>query len=337
MRPFSTPGLALAVSSSGGLGFIPNNHDPRTTRQHLLQILSSLLENRASNPNLPSDTPPVGVGFQTYQESVDEAVALVRDFKVPVVWLFAAREGAREYAEWAKALREVDEAVQVWVQVGTVADALEVARLCGEETVIIAQGSDAGGHQLAKAAGIMTLLPEVKDALAAAGFPDLPVLAAGGIVDGRGAAAALALGADGVVMGTRFLAAEEAGVPEGFREHLLEAWDGGVSTVKTRLFDELRGTGNFPKEYDGRALVNRSVKEDLEGLDKEEAMERYKRALGKKEGEIGYGVEGRLVSYAGTGVGLVRDIKPAKEIIEEIRRDMNKHLRRALESSVAKG
>ena len=348
MRPFSSPELALKVTGAGGLGFIPNNNDTKTTRSHVQQLLDSQADRTPGKPNfeasnLTVDIPCLGVGFQTYQESLEEAVGLVRDFRLPAVWLFAAGGGNVEYKKWADALREASASreseqtlkTQIWVQVGTVADALEVIRLCGKETLLVIQGADAGGHGLAHNAGLMTLLPEVRDALDIAGFKDVRLLGAGGIIDGRGAAAALALGADGVVMGTRFLAASEATTPERFRAQLLKASDGGVNTFRTRLFDELRGTGDFPTGYDGRALVNRTLEDQQKGIPENELEEQYKKALKEKNTSDGYGEEGRLVEYAGTGVGLVKEIKSGSEISREVRKDMGTALEKALKFSRA--
>jgi len=102
----------------------------------------------------------------------------------------------------------------------------------------------------------VSLIPEVADALRAAGLPDIPLVAAGGITDGRGNAAALALGVSGVVMGTRSLGAEEANVPPSFRRAIFEASDGGEVTAWCRAFDAMWGHNMWPPLYDGRCLKN---------------------------------------------------------------------------------
>ena len=105
---------------------------------------------------------------------------------------------------------------KIWIQVGSVAAAVAVASSAHPPDVLVIQGLDAGGHGLARGAGIISLLPEVADALSAIGKPasDIPLIAAGGIADGRGAASALALGAAGVVMGTAFLGSSEIDLPD---------------------------------------------------------------------------------------------------------------------------
>lgn len=105
------------------------------------------------------------------------------------------------------------------------------------------------GHGFEKGAGIISLLPEVADALATEGYGNIPLVTAGGIVDGRGAAAALTLGAQGVVMGTRFLSATEANIHPKWRDAVLATSDGGQNTVRAKLFDELRGPNMWPERY----------------------------------------------------------------------------------------
>ena len=104
---------------------------------------------------------------------------------------------------------------KIWIQIGTVSDAVEVAHLCAPD-VLVVQGADAGGHGLAQGAGIASLLPEVADALREVGKDFIPLVAAGGIVEGRGVAACIASGANTVVIGTRFLASREANITKGY-------------------------------------------------------------------------------------------------------------------------
>ena len=122
---------------------------------------------------------------------------------------------------------------------GTVSEAVEVAKT-GHPDVIVVQGADGGRHGLQHRPGIISLLPEVCDALNREGPVEIPVMAAGGIMDGRGAAAALTLGASGVCLGTRFLACEEATVMKGYQDEVLRVSDGGVSTVATTVYDLVR-------------------------------------------------------------------------------------------------
>ena len=145
-----------------------------------------------------------------------------------------------------KQTRKAAPRTKVWVQVGSVKDAVEIARACKSD-VLVVQGTDAGGHSLAQGAGIMSLLLEVADAVEALAkggtAEEMPLLmAAGGIVEGRGVAAALVLGAAGVTIGTRFLASAEANIAAGYRDEVVRASDGGQNTVKTKIYNSLRGT-----------------------------------------------------------------------------------------------
>jgi nitronate monooxygenase len=130
-------------------------------------------------------------------------------------------------------------------QVQTLAQAKEAAASGAD--VIIAQGRDAGGHS-GMTRGTMGLVPAVVDAVA-----PIPVVAAGGIADGRGLAAALALGAAGVSMGTRFTATRESLWDQAMKAATLAA--GGDQTEQTRVFDVVRGAP-WPTRYPGRALRN---------------------------------------------------------------------------------
>lgn len=205
----------------------------------------------------------------------------------------------------------------MWVQVGSVAQAVEVAKTTKPD-VLVLQGSDAGGHGLARSASVISLVPEVIDALAEERLR-IPVIAAGGISEGRGVAAALALGASGVALGTRFLACKEATIAKGYQDEVVRVHDGGVSTVRSKLYDALRGIVDWPKAYDGRGVANRSYLDAQSGMPDEQNRELYQEEM--RKGDDGWGAEGRMTTYAGTGVGLVTGVKSAEEIIKEISRD----------------
>ncbi|MCJ1389394.1 hypothetical protein MMC18_002251 [Xylographa bjoerkii] len=143
--------------------------------------------------------------------------------------------------------------------------------------------------------------PEVADALHAAGFGHVPLVAAGGVVEGRGVAACLALGAG-----------EEAHVARGSVDAVLRAEDGGIGTVRTRVHDELRATAGWPGRYGARGVVNRRWDDHEAGVRKEENRRRYAGAVEKGDWT-------RLTTYAGTGVGMVKEVKSAAAIVEEVR------------------
>lgn len=324
MGGFTGPDLAVAVTKAGGLGMIGAVNEMDKLDRQLAQASESL---RSSNMDC-SSTLPIGVGLLPFIVKVDEALAVVREYNPAVVWLFAARE-LDDYASLAKQLRHDCPHSQIWIQVGSVAGALHLAKVCKPDALVL-QGIDAGGHGFEKGAGIITLLPESTDTLAAAGFSSIPLLVSGGIVDGRGVAAAFALGARGVVLGTRFLAAKETTVHPKYQAAVLSAEDGGQNTVRAKLFDELRGPNIWPVLYDGRSVRTNSYTDHVSGMPIEKIRELH--AAAEKEEDKGWGESNRATVWAGTGVGLVKKVQPAAEIVEEVREGA----RQALEAAKAR-
>lgn len=306
--------LAVAVSRAGGLGFVAGGFDLSGLGKDMDEAAQLL---KASPVKSTDELLPVGIGFQNWGSDINLALPVIKKYKPAAVWFFAPYQPS-DLIPWAKETRAAtDGKTKIWVQVGTVAEAIEVAQTTKPD-VIILQGSDAGGHGLQQRAGIISLLPEVSDAFAKAGI-DIPLVAAGGIGDGRGAAAALTLGASGVALGTRFLAAEEATIAKGYQNEILRVSDGGVSTVKTKMYDVVRGILNWPPAYDGRGVANRSYLDALQGMSDEENRELYQEAA--KLGDDGWGPEGRMTTYAGTGIGLINKVMSAEAIVKEVQKE----------------
>jgi nitronate monooxygenase len=194
--------LAANVSKAGGLGMVAGGYDLQPGSAHLRALEADLEAARAllGLADLTLTPAPVGVGFVTCRPG---AAALFREAALPIlerylpqaVWLFAPDPGApgepRAHPEMVAALH--DRGVKVFVQVGTVAAAREAVRDGAD--VIVAQGVDAGGHQFAAGAGVISLVPEVRAMLDAefAGR-DIALVAAGGISDPSAVVAAIALG-----------------------------------------------------------------------------------------------------------------------------------------------
>lgn len=179
-------------------------------------------------------TLPLGVGFLLFAAKLESAAAVVAKHRPAVVFLSCPRE-TQDLATWANAMRAASPESRVWIQVPSVTAAVEVARLCAPD-VLVLQGADAGGHGGSPGAGLITLVPETRDALDAAGF-DTPIVGAGGISDGRGVAAALTCGAEGVLLGTAFLVSHEVDLPvKEYQDSILKATDGGNSTVRVDCF-----------------------------------------------------------------------------------------------------
>jgi len=185
--------------------------------------------------------------------------------------------------------------------VQSVAQARDVAARGAD--AIIAQGSEAGGHGAARAT--FPLVPAVVDVAGA-----VPVIAAGGVADGRGLAAALMLGADGVLMGTRFLASTEAATSAEAKRRVVAA--AGDSTIRSTLFDIVRRR-EWPAPYTGRALQNEFTDrwrgreaELMHNLAREEAA--YEEA--RRRGDLDI-----AVLHAGEAVDLIDEVLPAAEIV----------------------
>jgi nitronate monooxygenase len=315
MRLISTSSLALAVSRAGAIGFLGLGTDSTPLAQFLKSITNELLA--LPVPNTPEGILPIGIGFICWGADLKVALDAIQDatLKPAAAWLFAPQD-INELVAWADGIRKASAGkTHIWVQVGTVEDATKVARLCRPEALVI-QGSDAGGHGLKRSASIISLLPECADALRMEGFENIPLIGAGGIADSRGVVAALALGASGVSMGTRFLASPEAEISNGYREDVIRATDGGITTTRTSVYDQLRGTTGWPESYNARGVLNGSFFDWEKGMEDEENEKLYQEAM--TMGDKGWGKEGRMTTYAGTGIGLVKSVMPAGEIVKEV-------------------
>lgn len=189
--------------------------------------------------------------------------------------------------------------------------------------IIVAQGTEAGGHGAMRAT--FTLVPEVADHLRKVA-PETLLVAAGGVADGRGLAAALMLGADGVLVGSRMMASEEALTPPGFQKAILAA--DGDSTVRTKAVDTVRGI-TWPDGFTGRAITTGFVKE-WHGRDAELAepsvqareQERFWKAFHAGEAE-------RTGVFFGEVAGLIHAVRPADEIVRDMAQGAERLLRDA--------
>lgn len=291
------PELAAAVSNAGGLGMLA------LTWKDLEEARQLIRETRKRTAR------PFGVNFVLEWDAARHLDVFLEE-GVKIISFF-----------WGDPRRYIPIAHQAGATVmHTVGSALEARRMAGLGVdVIVAQGWEAGGHVCGQV-GTMALLPSVVDAV-----QPLPVVAAGGIGDGRGLAAALALGADAVWLGTRFLASEEARVHPQYRQRLLNA--GENDTVYTSLFDG--GWANAPH----RVLQNSTFKAWREaGCPASGSRPHEGQVVATPENgrQIPYyhdtiplpGMRGdveKLALYAGQSVGLVAESKPAGVIVREIR------------------
>jgi nitronate monooxygenase len=195
-------------------------------------------------------------------------------------------------------------------QVQTMAHAR--AAVASGADIIVAQGSEAGGHGQTRTT--FTLVPEIADYLTKAA-PETVLVAAGGVADGRGLAAALMLGAEGVLVGSRFMMSEEALVPAGLHEAVARA--SGDATVRTTVLDVVRKL-EWPPEHTGRALRNRFV-DTWHGREGElgtadtvvREFERYTRA--RDAGDMD-----NTGIFIGEAAGLLNDVRPAGDIVRDM-------------------
>lgn len=290
--------LALRVSQSGGLGLIGGGY----STDKLADDVKTALQNRKGNEQ-------IGFGLLTFtmtdQQAILDILDSIKDSDlISCIWLFGGGEEV-----WVKLLRRHYSKFHIIIQVHTVEAALEAKQLGAD--IIVAQGSDAGGHGGAESSSILTLVPEI-----IAACPDTPVLAAGGISNGLTMYAAMTLGAQAVVLGTRFMLSQESLLPQKAKELASKARDGGKNTVQTRVYDEMRGTTDWPMNYTGRAIRNLTIQESLSGRDQEDMKRDYKEAIGQ-------GDYSRLVCWAGTGIGMINEVLPTAEIIRRLVQEYN--------------
>jgi len=279
--------LAAAVTAAGGLGLIGGGYGDAGWLD---------AEFRAAG------NAPVGCGFITWSlKKQPQLLDLVLARNPRAVFLsFGDPEpfAARIKASGAKFI----------CQVQTRRDA-ERAIDCGAD-IVVAQGSEAGGHGERRAT--LTLVPEVADLIAATS-PGTLLCAAGGIADGRGLAAALMLGAAGVVMGTRFYATAEAAGDDAAKQRIRQA--DGDATVRGMVFDITRRRA-WPAPFTGRCLRNAHLERwsgrELELLHRVEAVA-ADFAAARVAGD--YDI---LPVIAGESVGLVHDVAPAAAVIERV-------------------
>ncbi|KAI0127566.1 FMN-dependent 2-nitropropane dioxygenase [Xylariales sp. AK1849] len=312
--------MATEVTKAGGLGFIQGGRDfvPGSAALKKLDEELSTARQSLNRGSEAKDPLPIGVAFVTYPGSVVQfgktTSPILQSHRPAAVWLFAPSPSApNTVADVIKSLRSVGDAwgLKIVVQVGSVAAARK-AVVDGAD-IIVAQGVDAGGHQWASGAGIISLVPETADMLAEE-FPDrdIGLWAAGGIADGRGVAAAIALGAEAVVVGTRFMIATESSAQDYKRQAILSTSDGGANTVKSQLHDHIQGNKEWPDIYDGRAVVHPSYQDQQTGVSLEVNIKRFNSA--KESGNLS-----RMVTWSGTGVGLIKESLPAGVIVRQLR------------------
>ncbi|KGO71095.1 Ribosomal protein L9/RNase H1, N-terminal [Penicillium italicum] len=312
MFGFADAGLATAVTKAGGFGFIGGGFDFGSESTQLLGLDTQLTNARSIIGLINGQPLPLGVGFITFQPDglIGNAIPILQKHRVAAVWLSFPRADA-DHIPIIQSIRRAQETsgwdVKIFVQVGTI-KAAEEAFQQGVD-VLVVQGTDAGGHQWAQGASLISLLPEVRDLLSKAQNTTTAILAAGGIVDGRGCVAALGLGADGIVMGTRFVATSECAAPSVIKQTIVSGSDGGVLTIKSIRHDVFQSTDVFPRQYDGRAIVGVSYEDSRDGVSDEEIIRRYNEA--REAGE-----HQRRTVWAGASIGSIHAVVSVEHVIQ---------------------
>ena len=288
--------LAAAVTAAGGLGIIGGGYGDAAWIEREFAA--------AGNHR-------VGCGFITFSLAKQPALLdRVLERAPPVVML--------SFGAAAPFIPRIKKAGALAIcQVQNLAQARAV--LAEGADIIVAQGSEAGGHGATRAT--LPFVPAVVDAVAASGR-DVPVVAAGGIIDGRGLAAALMLGADGVLMGTRFYAAAESLAHPNAKARVVAG--SGDDTLRTTIFDLARGI-DWPSGYTGRALVNGFTRQwhGNEAALVERGGERATYAAAAAAGDFD-----TAVVFTGEGIDLIGAVEPAAVIVERLVSDAERALAR---------
>lgn len=278
MAHISDARLAAAVSNAGGLGIITSASGDIKWLKEQLELIDSLTDK------------PYGVNVMLLGRNVDEVAEVVAQSRAAVV-----TTGAGNPSRFMKLWK--DAGIIVIPVVASCAMAKLVERSGAD--AVIAEGCESGGH-----VGEMTtmaLIPQVCDAV------NIPVIAAGGIADGRGIAAAFMLGAKGVQIGTRFLSAKECGISEVYKEKLLKANDTSTIVTGKRLGHPVRSIKS--------PLSRRLAKAEYTDISDEELD---KMAVGSLKAAVADGDVQQGCFLAGQIAGLVNKEQTAKEIIDEM-------------------
>ena len=274
----ATAELVAAVSNAGGLGVIGAANMPaEALRQEIRK--TKTMTNR-----------PYGVNIMLMSPYVKEVMEVVIEERVPVITTGAGNPG-----EYIPALKEIG--AKVIPVVASVALAKRLERI-GVDAVI-AEGMESGGH--IGEVTTMTLVPQVVDAVS------IPVIAAGGIADARGVVAALALGAQGVQIGTRFVASTECVAHPNYKQAILDAKERSTVVSGSSTGHPVRVLGNKLTRDFFRLEKNGAPPEELEKL----GAGRLRAAA--RDGDIHYGSV-----MIGQVAGLVSDIKPVADIMRDI-------------------
>ena len=291
--------LAAAVSGAGGLGVIGPNAGERTQTDDVVET-GERLRRQIRKVKSMTDK-PFGVNLMTFfadhadssKAFSDQCLQVILEESVPVAVL--AGSGPKEYTERLK--KE-----QVEVLFRPLRPNVATAREAEEAGVdaLLAVGFEAGGHSGYDRIPALVLIPQIVDAVR------IPVVAGGGIADGRGMAAVLALGAQGIFMGTRFVATTECSAHQNVKEAIVNAMDTSTVTVA--------GTVGILRALKG-PVMERCMELEHRGGSLQEMSALYRPGYAKGMVQ-GNAAEGTFV--CGAGAGLIKEIKGAAEVVRDI-------------------
>lgn len=275
--------LASAVSNAGGLGIIgAGSMYPEVLREHIEKCKKATVK-------------PFGVNVPLLYPDIEKLMEVILETGVKIVFTSAGNPKI-----WTTFLKERD--IQVVHVVSSVKFALK-AEEAGVDAVV-AEGFEAGGHNGREETTTMTLIPAVKERIT------IPLIAAGGIATGRGMLAAMVLGADGVQIGSRFVASDEASSHLAFKQKVVEAGEGDTQLTLKELTPVRLLKNKFYWDVQNLYAAGAS-KEQLQAL-----LGRARAKKGIFEGDMD---EGEL--EIGQVAALIHDIKPAADIIADILRE----------------
>ena len=300
----TSPELVAAVSNAGGLGILGASDQEAAAIHELAHVISGWTKR------------PYGINLLLHGAD-DDQMRAVLDIRPSVLSTAWPRDDQDLGAIFASAH---ERGIKVLHMVPTLADAAKAAAAGAD--VIIAQGTDGGGH--IGLLGTAVIVPMVAREVA-----PTPVLGAGGIADGRGLAAMLALGAAGVLVGTRFLATPESPLHAAFKKLITDS--DGTDTIVTDLADIMLGT-DWPGAV-GRIVRNRVVERWLGRTN--ELRRRRDEAVPVMREARRAGDADEAIVYYGQSAALVREVMPAGEVVAEMIREAESILRERLPSLVS--
>ena len=278
MARIATHKIAGAVSEAGGLGILGSGGWSADQLREEIRLTREITKK------------PFAVNLMLQMPNCDELAQVILDEKVKVV-----TTGAGSPKKYIPAFKEAG--VKVIPVIASVRHAIKM-QAAGVDAVV-AEGQEAGGH--IGQTSTMSLLPQIVDAV------DIPVLGAGGVGDGRSLAAIYALGAQGVQVGTLFLSAEECPIPDSYKERLINAIDTDTIVTGRKAKDPVRSLKNPMLLKFAELEEANAPHEELEKL----TLGSLSRAVYDGDMETGSAMAGEIA-------GMIKNIRPAKQIIEEL-------------------